>query len=167
MLIHAGIMGEIRTIYRILVKKPQKKRQIGKLRHRWEYVKMDFTEKDTRMQTEFIWLRVGACFSSNGSQSWKSSSTNLQLNTVSLLEQKENQTTKTEGSVAIYREISNGVRHNIHTICGTESTKVIKQKWQNHQWCNSAGSWSRHIQPMWSTRLGASIAKMLLWCWHS
>jgi hypothetical protein len=40
-----GTHGENRTAYKILLEKPEGKRQVGKPRRRWEdNVKMDFTE---------------------------------------------------------------------------------------------------------------------------
>jgi hypothetical protein len=38
-------MGEERKVYKVLVGKPERKRQLGNLRHRWEDgIKMDFRE---------------------------------------------------------------------------------------------------------------------------
>jgi hypothetical protein len=37
-------MGEIRSVYKILVRKPEGKRSIGRLRRRWEDVRMDLRE---------------------------------------------------------------------------------------------------------------------------
>jgi len=38
-------MGETRGVYRVLVGKPEVKRQLGRLRHRWEdNIKMDLQE---------------------------------------------------------------------------------------------------------------------------
>jgi hypothetical protein len=38
-------IGEGRSVYRILVRKPEEKRPLGRPRYRWEdYIKMDFQE---------------------------------------------------------------------------------------------------------------------------
>jgi len=37
-------MGEGRGVYRVLVGKPERRRPLGKPRHRWEYIKMDLQE---------------------------------------------------------------------------------------------------------------------------
>jgi hypothetical protein len=37
--------GEMRNVYRILIRKPEGKRPLGKLRHRWEdYMRVDLKE---------------------------------------------------------------------------------------------------------------------------
>jgi hypothetical protein len=42
---HVALMGEGRGVYRILVGKPEGKRQLGRPRRRWEEnIKMDFQE---------------------------------------------------------------------------------------------------------------------------
>ena len=42
---HAARMGERRGVHRVLVGKPEGKRQLGRLRHRWEdNIKMDLQE---------------------------------------------------------------------------------------------------------------------------
>jgi hypothetical protein len=47
----------MRSVYRILDGKPEGKQLFGRLRHRWEdNIKMS----DMRMQTGFMWLRIGA-----------------------------------------------------------------------------------------------------------
>jgi hypothetical protein len=52
---HVTHMGEMRNLYKTLVRKPETKRPLGRTRHRWE----DNTEnKVERVWTEFIWLRV-------------------------------------------------------------------------------------------------------------
>jgi hypothetical protein len=39
---HVALMGEKRNAYRVLVGKPEGKRPVGRLRHRWEdNIKMD------------------------------------------------------------------------------------------------------------------------------
>ena len=47
--------------YRILVGKPEGKRQLGRPARRWEgNIKMDLQEVDEGAWTFFIWLRIGA-----------------------------------------------------------------------------------------------------------
>jgi hypothetical protein len=47
--------------YRVFVEKPEGKRSLGRLRHRWEdNIKMDLKETGW-VWTVFIWLRVGTC----------------------------------------------------------------------------------------------------------
>jgi hypothetical protein len=42
---HVARMGEKRNVYRLLVRKPEGKRPIGRLRHRWiDNIKMDLLE---------------------------------------------------------------------------------------------------------------------------
>ena len=42
---HVAHMGERRVVYRVLVGKPEGKRPLGRLRHRWEdNIKMDLQE---------------------------------------------------------------------------------------------------------------------------
>jgi hypothetical protein len=54
-------MGERRGAYRILVEKPERKRQLGRPRHRWEdIITMDLQEVGWRAWIELIWLRTGA-----------------------------------------------------------------------------------------------------------
>jgi hypothetical protein len=36
--------GDRRGAYRVLVGKPEGKRPLGRLRHRWEFIKMDLQE---------------------------------------------------------------------------------------------------------------------------
>ena len=58
---HVEIMGATRDVYRILVGKPEGKRQLGRPRCRWEdNIKMDLQEVGCRTWTELIWLRIGA-----------------------------------------------------------------------------------------------------------
>jgi hypothetical protein len=52
-------MGEKRNAYRILVRKPEGKRQLGRPRRRWVgNIKMDLRE-DGREWIGWIWLRIG------------------------------------------------------------------------------------------------------------
>jgi hypothetical protein len=55
-------IGEKRNAYRILVRKPEGKRPLGRPRRRWVYnIKMDLREICTREMvcTGLIWLRIG------------------------------------------------------------------------------------------------------------
>jgi hypothetical protein len=53
-------MGEKRNAYSILVGKPEGKRPLGRLRHRWVYnIKMDLKEIGWVEWTGLIWLRMG------------------------------------------------------------------------------------------------------------
>jgi hypothetical protein len=53
-------MGERRGVYRILVEKPEGKRQLGRYRRRWEdNIKMDLQEVGCRVGPGSIWLRIG------------------------------------------------------------------------------------------------------------
>ena len=57
---HAAHTAENKKTYRVLVKKPEGKRQHGRSRHRWEdNITMDV--KEIVSCNEFIWLRAGAC----------------------------------------------------------------------------------------------------------
>jgi hypothetical protein len=52
--------GEKRDTYRVLVGKPEGKRQLGKPRHKLEdSIKMDLEEVEWGVWTGFIWLRIG------------------------------------------------------------------------------------------------------------
>ena len=67
---HVARVGEKRDIYRVLVGKPEGKRQLGRPRPRWEdNIKMDLQEVGWGTWTELIWLRieqvVGFCESGN------------------------------------------------------------------------------------------------------
>jgi hypothetical protein len=41
---HVARMGEDRGVHRVLVGKPERKRPLGRLRRRWEDIKMDLQE---------------------------------------------------------------------------------------------------------------------------
>ena len=57
---HVACMGERRGTYRVLVGKPEGKRQIGRPRHRWENnIKIDLQEVGLEAWTGLIWLRIG------------------------------------------------------------------------------------------------------------
>jgi hypothetical protein len=56
---HVACMGEGRGMHRVLVGKPEGKRQLGRPRRRWEdNIEMDFQEVKCRVKTGSIWLRI-------------------------------------------------------------------------------------------------------------
>jgi hypothetical protein len=57
---HVAHMGDRRGAHRVLMKKPEIKRPLGRPRHRWEdNIKMDLQELGWRAYNELIWLRTG------------------------------------------------------------------------------------------------------------
>jgi hypothetical protein len=57
---HVACMGEGRNVYRVLVRKPEVKRPLGRPRRRWEYgVKMDLREIGWGVWSGFTWVRIG------------------------------------------------------------------------------------------------------------
>jgi hypothetical protein len=53
-------MGEGRGAYRILVGRPERRKQLGRPRHRWEdNIKMDLQEVGWGAWTGLIWPRIG------------------------------------------------------------------------------------------------------------
>jgi hypothetical protein len=53
-------MGERRVAYRVLVKKPERRRPLGRPRRGWEdNIKMDVREVGWEAWTGLIWLRTG------------------------------------------------------------------------------------------------------------
>jgi hypothetical protein len=57
---HVAQIGEKRISYRILVGKPERKRSLGRPRHRWvDNIKMDLREMGRVVWTGLIWLRIG------------------------------------------------------------------------------------------------------------
>jgi hypothetical protein len=53
-------MGERRYVYRVLARKPEGKRPLGRLRRRWEEnIKWIFGKWDVRLWTGSSWLRIG------------------------------------------------------------------------------------------------------------
>ena len=53
-------MGERRGLYKVLVRKPEGKRLLGRSRCRWEdNIKMDLQEWDVGVWTGSSWLRIG------------------------------------------------------------------------------------------------------------
>jgi hypothetical protein len=54
-------MGEKRKLYKVLVGKPEGKRQLGRPRRRWEDgIRMDFREIGLGVWIGFDWLRTGS-----------------------------------------------------------------------------------------------------------
>jgi hypothetical protein len=53
-------MVEDRKLYKVLVGKNERKRQLGRLRRRWEYgIKRDLRERSLEVWNGLNWLRVG------------------------------------------------------------------------------------------------------------
>ena len=53
-------MGKGRGVYRVLVRKPEGKRPVGRPRGRWEdNIKMDLQEVGSGGWTGWSWLRIG------------------------------------------------------------------------------------------------------------
>jgi hypothetical protein len=58
---YVALMGEDRSVYRVLVGRLEGKRPLGKPRRRWEdNIKMDLREKGIDGKTGFGWLRIGS-----------------------------------------------------------------------------------------------------------
>jgi hypothetical protein len=56
---HVTLMGRKRKVYRILVRKLEGKRPLGRPRHRWKNnIKMDLREIGLVVWTGLIWLRI-------------------------------------------------------------------------------------------------------------
>jgi hypothetical protein len=54
-------MGEKRSVYRLLVGKPEGKRPLGRPRCRWiDNIKMDLDETGMKVQAGLVRLRLGA-----------------------------------------------------------------------------------------------------------
>jgi hypothetical protein len=57
---HVARMGGGRNVCRVLVGKPEGKRQLGRSRRRWDDgIKMDLEEIRWRVWSGFAWLRIG------------------------------------------------------------------------------------------------------------
>jgi len=57
---HVVCMGEGRGVYRVLVRKPEGKRPVGRPRCRWEdNIKMDLQKWDVGVWSGSSWLRIG------------------------------------------------------------------------------------------------------------
>jgi hypothetical protein len=57
---HVASIGEERKVYKVLVVKPEGKRQLGRPRRRWEDgIRTDFREIGLRLWIGFEWLRTG------------------------------------------------------------------------------------------------------------
>jgi hypothetical protein len=53
-------MGEKSNAYRLLVRKPEERRPLGRTRRRWvNNIRMDLVKWDGVMWTGLIWLRIG------------------------------------------------------------------------------------------------------------
>jgi hypothetical protein len=53
---HVARMGEGRGVYRVLVRRPEEKRPLGRLRHRWEdNIKLDLRETGINRTN---WIRL-------------------------------------------------------------------------------------------------------------
>jgi hypothetical protein len=56
-----GTHGERIGVYRILVGTPERKRTLGRPRHRWkDEIRMYIREIGWKVWTGFVWLRVGS-----------------------------------------------------------------------------------------------------------
>jgi hypothetical protein len=57
---HVARMGEKRKVYKVLIRKPEGKTPLGRLRCRWEYgIRIDPGELGWRVWSGFTWLRIG------------------------------------------------------------------------------------------------------------
>jgi hypothetical protein len=57
---HVARMGEERKLYKVLVRKPESKRPLGRPRRKWEdRIRMDLKEIGWRVWIGFDWLRIG------------------------------------------------------------------------------------------------------------
>jgi hypothetical protein len=57
---HVACMGDRRGAYRVLVRRSDGKRSLGRPRYRWEdNIKMDLQEVGWGAWTGLIWLRIG------------------------------------------------------------------------------------------------------------
>jgi hypothetical protein len=53
-------MGEKRNVCRLLVGKPERRRPLGRPRHRWiDNIKMDLLEIGLNVVGWIVWLRIG------------------------------------------------------------------------------------------------------------
>jgi hypothetical protein len=53
-------MGEERKLYKVLAKKPEGKRPLGRPRRRWEdWIRIDLRESVREVWIGFDWLRIG------------------------------------------------------------------------------------------------------------
>jgi hypothetical protein len=60
---HSACIREMRYAYKILVRKPEGKRPLGRPKHRWEYninIKMELKEIGCEVWTRFVFLRIGS-----------------------------------------------------------------------------------------------------------
>jgi len=57
---NVACVGENRGVYRVLVRKPEEMRPLGRPRRRWEgNIKMDLQEVGCEGMDGLIWLRIG------------------------------------------------------------------------------------------------------------
>jgi len=57
---HVACMGARRSIYRVLEGKPERKRPLGRPRHKWEDIlRRIFRKWDVEVWTGSGWLRIG------------------------------------------------------------------------------------------------------------
>ena len=57
---HVACIGEGRGVHRVLVRKPEGKRPLGRPRYRWEdNIQMDLQEVEGDIGTGWSWLRIG------------------------------------------------------------------------------------------------------------
>jgi hypothetical protein len=58
---HMAQMGEKRTVYRLLVRKPEGTGPLGRSRYRWiDNIKIDLLEIGLSVVSGLVWLRIGA-----------------------------------------------------------------------------------------------------------
>ena len=58
--VHVARMGEIKGLYSVLLKKPERKRPLGRPMRRWEdNIKMEIQEVGCGAWTRSMWLRIG------------------------------------------------------------------------------------------------------------
>jgi hypothetical protein len=57
---HVARVGDVRNAYKSFVRKPEGKRPLERLRHRWEdNIRIDLREMGGDVWTECMWRRVG------------------------------------------------------------------------------------------------------------
>jgi len=54
---HVACMGTMRSFYKILVRKPERIKPLGRCRHRWKDIRMDIMEIG---QKGVDWLKTGS-----------------------------------------------------------------------------------------------------------
>jgi len=59
--VHVAPVGKRRGVYRVLVRKPERKRPLGRLRRQWEdNIKMDLPEVGCGVGTSSSWHKIGS-----------------------------------------------------------------------------------------------------------